>query len=117
MDFTYDITADSGKVRRLIGDVTDGTDVLPTGENFADDEIAFFLTEEGDNIYRAAAAAFEALAAAWSSVAGSLRLGVETERQEQAAAYREQAKVLRDRHGFNTETAVSQNFGYSIGVV
>ena len=117
MAFTYDLTTDSGKIRRLIGDTTDGTGVLPSGENFTDDEIAFFLTEEGGNIYRAAAAAFEALAGAWASVAGSLRLGVETERQEQVAAYRKQAEVLRARHGFNAETAVSPNFGYAIGVV
>lgn len=116
MAFTYDLNADSGRVRLLIGDTVDGTGVLPTGANFSDEEIAFFLTQEGDDFHRAAAYAFETLAAAWSAIAGSLRRGVETEKSDQAAAYREQAGQLRARHGWHETPLSSRSFSIAVDV-
>ena len=60
MSFTYsstDISTDLAKVRRLIGD-TDSANAL-----FTDEEIAFFLDQENDNVYLAAALACDSMVA------------------------------------------------------
>lgn len=56
MPITYDPTTDAGKVRLLIGDTADATAM------FSDAEISAFLTLESNNVWYAAATAFETIA-------------------------------------------------------
>jgi len=58
--WTYDITTDIGKVRRLIND----TDIVPTTDAiFSDEEIQAFLDLAGGSLLLAASYALEAYAA------------------------------------------------------
>lgn len=110
-NFTYDITTTDGKVRRRIGDTVEGNGILPNSENFAPDEISYFLTAEGDHIMKAAAAAMEAAAAAWASRAGTYRLGPESDEQRQSDALAKRALTLRDRFGYTSD---ENSAGFSV---
>jgi hypothetical protein len=78
MTWTYDATLSTtrDKVRALLGDV-DTTD-----QQVTDEVIALLLSEQGDNMYRAAAAAARACAAKYAREAsigiGSLRIQSDT---------------------------------------
>lgn len=81
MAFTYDISTDRGKVRRLIGD-TNSADAL-----FQDDEIDFFLDQAGSGIYQAAAYACEALAAEFGRKSDTTVEAVSVQYSQRATAY------------------------------
>ena len=69
MTTTYDITTLVGKVRLIIGD-TDITDAA-----FTDEEITYFLTENGSNINLAAADTLEAWVAKYATAPDSEKIG------------------------------------------
>lgn len=94
MPWTYlGPTTDAGKVRLLIGD-TEATD-----PQLQDEEITWFLSEAG-NVYGAAVAACEALAAKYArhvnrSVAGAGGLSVSA--GDRAQHYRDLAETIQTR--------------------
>ena len=102
MAFTYDITTDRGRIRRLVGDTILDTGALPDGVNFSDAEIDEFFSMEGNHIQRAAALALESLASAWAAEAGRYRSGPEDEQSLQAVAFGDRAAMLRNVYGWNT---------------
>lgn len=82
MAFTYNLSTDVGKVRLEIGDTVDsstvaGAGVKPSGDNFSDEEVQYFLTQEGSKM-KAVAAAAETLSRQWA-VAANISLGSRSE--------------------------------------
>lgn len=72
MTATYDITTLVGQVRLIIGD----TDVIPASDAvFTDEELTFFLTENGNDINLAAADALEAWMAKYTTTPDSEKIG------------------------------------------
>jgi hypothetical protein len=101
MTFTYSdasISTDLAKVRLEVGDTTQNSGPRPGGSNYSDAEINYFLDQE-TTVGRAAARAFEVLAAEWSRYAGSLGLGPRQQAFQQAQSYRDQARIYRRLHG------------------
>jgi hypothetical protein len=92
MTFTYDIndieTDTVTQLRRIIGDVVD------SGHEFEDEELAFFIGNNGDNIYRAASQALDALASKYAKLVdkavGDLRIAY----SDRSKAYAARAKEL-----------------------
>jgi hypothetical protein len=95
--FTYDISADIGKVRFKLGDKTEGAGPLPDGANLADNELTYLLTMEG-SVMRAVAAACEMLATTWSAYAQTT-YGPRTEALTQSDKFATRAKELRAQYG------------------
>lgn len=120
MSFIYDLNATGNellisKVRLELGDTDDsgGLGVKPDGSNLEDEEILVWLSNEGNHVYRATAAACEALARMWTRVAN---IAVGPRREDLAAVSRNyalEAKRLRDLHG----GAASGYNAFSAGVV
>lgn len=105
----YDVSTDLGKVRLEVGD-TDTANPI-----FADDEITYFLTEEG-SVLAAAARACETLAARY---AGSYRFKTddqEFDRGKLSEQYAAQAKRLRAQAGGATSVASTRIDGYSTDI-
>lgn len=99
MSFSYDLGNDIGKLRLEIGDTVAGVGPRPDGTNLSDEELQVWLTREG-TVGRAAAAACEALARAWSSIADT-SVGPRSESASQVAeAWRTRAAELRQVHGY-----------------
>lgn len=67
MAITYDLSQNSGKVRLAIGDYTDNKGPRPRKNNFSDDEIDYFLTEQSNGINKASAMALNILGNEWLS--------------------------------------------------
>lgn len=104
----YDPTSDAGTVRLLISDlVTDG-DADPQSQVFTDAEVTRFLTLEGGDTYRAAAAALLAIAGNETLRLKYIRSkgleldgpAVGSELRMQARDLREQANVRDDEGSF-----------------
>jgi hypothetical protein len=84
MSFTYDLSSSDeqrlniAQVRLELGDTTFNAGVKPDGTNFSDEELASWLTAEGDHVMRSVARACGALARMWSNKAsesvGALRV-------------------------------------------
>ncbi len=74
MSFTYrdELETSRDKVRFWLGDITQDQGKRPNGKNFSDNEIAYLLSSEGDNVEAAVAAGFEALSNDWQDYAVSL---------------------------------------------
>jgi len=87
-NYDADLADAISKVRLLIGD-TDPNDRL-----LLDDEIAFFLSEQSDNIYLAAAACCRAIAAKFSRQADFTNLSLSVSASQRAKAYLEMATEL-----------------------
>lgn len=108
MATTFDLTNTDATIfqrsqfRLLIGDATENDGPRPGQANFQDDELDTFVLLENGNLNRAVARAFEVLAAEWSRLAGSYRLGPESEEMRQAAAFADRAKTARELYGFTT---------------
>lgn len=104
MAFTYDLTTDAGKVRMELGDTVDatvspGSGVRPSGANFTDAEIAYFLAREGNSVMKATAAACETLSRQWST-AVSTTVGPRTEGFDSVAEkWASRADELRALYG------------------
>lgn len=100
MAFTFDATADRGKVRLLIGDIRSD---VPGSPIFQDEEIDAFLSIEGGTVKLAAALAAETIAFNEALVLKKLTLlgghvetdgpAVAKELRASAAAWREQVDV------------------------
>jgi len=88
--FTYDITTNIGKVRRLIGDV-DHDSAL-----YRDNEIQFFLDEALDNLYYAAAEALESLANIEARKLSSYSRGGIAISRQTAVQLQQRAQQLRE---------------------
>lgn len=119
MAFTYEITTNRGRIRRLVGDAIEDMGALPDGVNFQDAEIDEFFSMEGNHIQRAAALALESLESAWAAEAGRYRSGPEDEQSLQAAAFGNRAARLRAVYGWNTaddSAAAARAGGFSISV-
>ena len=98
MAYTYDLTTDRGKVRLAIGDAIENSGPRPTGINYSDAEIDYFL--DAGSINGAVALAFETLAGAWSSYAISEKEGeVSYDAKEVAKQYAARAKQYRRSGG------------------
>lgn len=99
MAFTYDISTTTGKIRLRLGDYQENDGILPGGKNFSDEELTHFYSEEGDHVYRAVALAMETAVSVWSAQPDSYKLGPESESQQTAAHFRQEAARLRLRYG------------------
>ena len=123
MAFTFDLSATGddllvSEIRLFIGDKVEDSGILPNGGNFQDDEILKFYSKEGSHQRRAAAAALESAAAAWSAHAGRYKLGPEDQESMQADMFSQQAQTLRDRYGFTDDGDTdSSGAGWSINVL
>lgn len=110
MAFTYDLTTNVGKVRLLIVDKDSANPI------FQDNEIEYFLTEEGSNYKRAAALAYETIAGNQAFVLKVIKLlqlstnGEATARSLLAVAERYRANAAYD------EAASGDNFDYAESV-
>lgn len=100
MAFDNDLTTATGKVRLEVGDTLFEDGPRPDGRNFSDEELAYFLTQEGDHILRTAARVFEVLAHEWARYPVQYALGPERTNYEAAEGYRKQAAALRARYGY-----------------
>lgn len=90
MTFSYDLSANVGKVRLLIADARD------EGHIFEDEEIAAFLALNIDSVRLAAADALETMASNESMVQKKVRLlDVQTDGPAVAADLRKAAATLR----------------------
>ena len=96
MAFTYDPGSSRGRVRLLLSD-TDTADA--TKQIFTDAEIDAFLSIESNEIYAAAAAACESLAAntARSAIRMKLEKLLEIDRKDVPVHFRALAKMYRER--------------------
>jgi len=98
MTYTTTLSTDTGLVRLELGDDTLGAGVLPDGENLSDEQIAIYLTREG-NVMRAVAGICEMLATRFAAVA-DLQVGPRRESYSQVSkAYATRAGQLRDLYG------------------
>jgi hypothetical protein len=98
MAFTYDLTTDRGKVRFQVGDSIEDKGPRPTGINYSDAEIDYFL--DAGSVAAAVAQAFDTLASEWSSFALSEREGeISYDAKVVADGYRKQAAAARQRAG------------------
>jgi hypothetical protein len=98
VSYTYDLDTDVGLVRLELDDTTQGAGVKPDGSNFSDEELQVLLDRE-ESVMRAAAAACEILARAWSRMA-SLSLGSRSEQVGQVAEqWKQRGQELRGQYG------------------
>lgn len=100
--FTYDLSTPVGQIRLEIGDTDNSTDagVKPDGQNFSDEELAHFYSEESSNVLAAAARACEVLARMWARQAKSVKIRDYTiDTRSQAKYFQDLAKDLRQRSG------------------
>lgn len=92
MAFSYDITTDRGKVRRLINDVVDA------GHIFEDDEVDAFLEMEGASVKRGAALGIETIARNEAYVQKVITLmELKTDGAKTAEVLLKSAKALREQ--------------------
>jgi len=109
MAFSYDPSTDAGKVRMLITDRVEATQM------FSDAEIAAFLSLEDGSVRLAAADALCAIAADEALVLKKIRtLDLETDGPALAAELRQQAVMLREQEsaigGFEIAELVVDDF-------
>lgn len=98
-DFSYDLTTSVGQLRLEIGDEVFESGVKPSGDNFTDTELTYFLTQEGSIVGRAAARACEVLSRSYAGLV-DLTVGPRRETLSQAAkAFLDRAKELRRQYG------------------
>ena len=96
MAFTYDSSTPRGRVRLLVGD----TDTADSAKQiFTDAEIDAFLALENNEVYAAAAAACQTLAASTARSAIRIRMEklLEIDRKEIPKHFLELAKSYRER--------------------
>jgi len=91
-------TLDRDKVRSAIGDVTENAGPRPSDANFADEEIAAFITQEG-TWQRAIAAAMERLAREWTRHPTFKADGLSINRSDIAKGWRKDAEDQRKQFG------------------
>lgn len=104
------ISSTLDQVRVLIGD-TDTDNAL-----FPDDQLNWFLSENSDNVYLAAAAACDAVAAKFARAYDFETDGQSFKRSQQAQAFRAMADTFRQRaQGISVVTPTRQD-GYSTDV-
>jgi hypothetical protein len=104
MAFSYDVSTNTGLVRLELGDTAEGAGIKPNGSNFSDEELGVWLTREG-SVMRACAAACEALAWAWSSVANTSSGPLSEDGDPVAAKWAAQGKALRAQYGYGATGA------------
>ena len=112
MPFTYDSTTSRGRIRLLVGD-TDTAD--STKQIFTDAEIDAFLALESNEIYAAAAAACESLAAntARSAIMYRAEKMFSIDRKEIPKHFRELAQRYRER-AMAEPTEEFDSFDYAV---
>ncbi len=104
--FTYDIGSSDpviaaiSKIRLEIGDNVEHQGVLPTGRNFTDAELYFFWTDEGQNQFRAVAAACGTLGRQWARMADISTGDVSRRNSAIAKEWRAEADRLRAVYGW-----------------
>lgn len=108
---TYDdaLSANKDKVRWLIGDTSNSA----ATELQTDNEIAFALTQHGNQIYRAAAACARAIRGKFARQVSTSVGDVRVEAQQQFAHYTELAKSL-ERDGARYASATPWMGGVSV---
>ncbi|MEE8551467.1 MAG: hypothetical protein V3T08_09480 [Gemmatimonadota bacterium] len=113
MAFTYDTTTSRGRVRLLVSD-TDTADA--TKQIFTDAEIDAFLAFENNEIYAAAAAACESLAAntARSAILYRAEKLLAIDRKNVPMHFRALAKMYRER-SVSAPAEEIDSMDYSIG--
>lgn len=121
MSFTYDLASSDSdtvalsKVRLEIGDTTEDAGVKPNGSNLADEEISVWLSDEDDNVMRAAARACEALSRMWSPV-GNYSSGPRREDLGKVSAdWAARAEALRTLYGGSSGSTFAVATGRSDG--
>lgn len=68
MTFTYDLTTDIGAVRLYIGDRAEGDGILPSGDNYTDEEIEAILARLNDDVEAASVVLLESAARRWGTM-------------------------------------------------
>ena len=113
MSFTYDPTTDRGKVRLLVGDTDTAT---AANQIFTDAEIDALLSIEDNEVYAAAAAGCESLAAVATHSAVIVRAGriLNIDRAKVPAHYRALAEKYRER-SLAAPTEEIDSLDYSVG--
>jgi hypothetical protein len=123
--FTYDLSSSDptiqaiSKIRLELGDNVQNAGVLPNGKNFTDVELYFFWQDEGENIFRAVAAACGTLARMWSRMSDVTTGDVSRRNSSVAKEWRAEADRLRAVYGWASgysssfSTGVSRRDGYS----
>ncbi len=107
MSFTYNLANSIGQVRLNLGDKVQDAGLLPGKVNFSDEELAYFLTKEGNSVMRAVAAACEMLATAWSAEKSSVTVGPASYAGQQAASFQARADKLRAQYGSGESAAAT----------
>jgi len=108
MAFTYDLTNNTGKVRLLIPDNDSGAYYLE------DAEIAYFLTERGNNVKAAAVMACRQLARKFAQKVGFTADGLTMRHEARAKAFAERAAELEaDVAGAWSVVTLDKEDGYS----
>lgn len=116
MAFSYDVSTDTGLMRLELGDTAEGAGIKPNGSNFSDEELGVWLTREG-SVMRACAAACEALARAWSSVANTASGPLREDGAAVAGAWQARADKLRNQYGFGATDTDFQTGAFVGGFV
>jgi hypothetical protein len=101
-------------MRFALGDKTVNDGVNPDGSNLSDEEIALLLTQEGNDVMRAVAAACEMLATTWARYSQS-QIAQRTDAYNQSEQYANRSKELRQRYGGGSTTfssAFNRNDGF-----
>lgn len=104
------------QLRLLVGDTVENDGPRPFKGNYSDSELDALMRLEAADLNRSAARVLEILSAEWSRLAGTYRLGPESEESRQAAEFAARAAVLREQHGFTT-TADLDGTGAASGIV
>lgn len=108
MAFTYDVATDAGCVRMLIGDTREAPPDFPM---FDDDEIAAFLSMEGDSVKGAAALAAETIAFSEALVHKKIKLlggDIETDGPAVAESLRKSAAAWREQEDSGPAFAIAE---------
>lgn len=102
MAFTYlpSLLTSRDQIRLRIGDTVANAGPRPDKRNFADEELAYILADEGDRLNGAIAQAFEILTSEWSAYAINERDdSVQMDATAVANEYRKQANAYRSKPG------------------
>ena len=101
MTYSYDIANPDhivSQMRLELGDhKVDPDGMLPEGNNFSDEELTHFYSQEGDDFWAAIARSFDAAAARWSAYPWEVWFGPERHRMKPAEYYAERASNIRTK--------------------
>lgn len=102
-------------MRLELGDSVLNNGILPEGDNFSDEELSHFYTEESQDFWEAIARAFDSAASRWGAYPTSIRLGPESQQISAAQFYKSRAEEARTKNR-RPESIVVTKAEYSMDV-